>query len=73
MSDNRIDEVKKNSEITEDMLDNVSGGYIPKDIWSKMTTAERQKAQQDSFAKWQLEMKCEELEADVVFIPEKYR
>ncbi len=75
MEDNKIKNLAAEAgvELTDDMLDDISGGYIPKDIWKKMPTAERQKAQQDSFAKRQLEMVCEELDPNIEFIPEKYR
>ena len=53
-------------EITDDDLELIDGGYIPKNVWSKMTVEERRKAQQKSFAKWTLEMTCEELDSDVV-------
>lgn len=53
-------------ELNDDDLDLIDGGYIPKNVWNKMTTAERQTAQQKSFAKRTLEMTCEELDAGVV-------
>ena len=64
------DELKKfenlANEISDDDLELIDGGYIPQNVWKKMNTEERQKAQQRSFAKWTLEMTCEELDDDVV-------
>ena len=53
-------------ELNDDDLDLIDGGYIPKNVWNKMTTTERQTAQKRSLAKWTLEITCEELDADVV-------
>ena len=53
-------------ELNDDDLDLIDGGYIPKNVWNKMTTAERRTAQDKSFAKRTLEMTCEELDAGVV-------
>ena len=53
-------------ELNDDDLDLIDGGYIPKNVWNKMTPSERQTAQQRSFAKRTLEMTCEELDAGVV-------
>lgn len=64
------DELKKFEkvarELSDDDLDLIDGGYIPKNVWYKMTTEERQKAQQRSLAKMTLEMICEEFDEDVV-------
>ena len=54
------------TEISDDDLDLIDGGYIPQNVWNKMNTEERRKAQQKSFAKWTLEMTCEELDDGVV-------
>lgn len=53
-------------ELSDDDLDLIDGGYIPQNVWNKMTTAERQKAQQRSLAKMTLEMLCEEFDENVV-------